>query len=228
MIRAIVAAKTGGALLVLGVGLLAGGACASKSPAAPAGPAEFAAPAAESSASDVAPPVDAGPVLPPGLAPMPIADDGPRPPAAAPPVARPVPAPVRVEADPTASPATAPTPIVGCTAMQGNAVKRSALVRTLDAGLGAWLSGVEIEPKVDGGRFRGWLIQAVYPGDPCWSDIDLRAGDVVVKVNRRPIHSPDEAQAVWTALRGAREIVVDFLREGKTRTLRFPVVNDRE
>jgi S1-C subfamily serine protease len=120
-------------------------------------------------------------------------------------------------------------PVVACTALKGgHAVRRSALIRTLDAGLGAWLRGVDIEPKMERGRFQGWLIQAIYAGDPCWSEIDLRAGDIVARVNRRRIHSPDEAQAVWTALRGTREIVVDFVREGKPRTLRFPVVDDRE
>jgi hypothetical protein len=224
IIRATVGAKTGGAFLM--VALAFAGGCASKSPAAPASPAEVAAPPVEGQQSDVPPPVDAGPVLPPGLAPMPIADDTARPPPPSTTVATAVPAPPAGE--PAAGPAPPPEPVIACTALRGNAVKRSALIRTLDAGLGAWLSGVDIEPKVDRGRFRGWLIQTIYAGDPCWTEVDLRAGDVVVKVNRRPIHSPDEAQAVWTALRGAREIVVDFLREGKARTLRFPVVDDRE
>jgi hypothetical protein len=221
MIRATVATKAGGGFLMLG---LLAGACASKSPAAPASSAEVAGRSAEGPMLDGTPPADGGPVLPPGLAPMPIPDDASRAGAPAPASAPSAAAAADGEGDAAAS--AAPLPVVGCTALRGNAVSRSALIRTLDAGLGAWLSGVEIEPKVERGRFQGWLIQAVYPGDPCWNDIDLRAGDVVVKVNRRPIHSPDEAQAVWTALRGAREIVVDFRRDGKARTLRFPVVKD--
>jgi hypothetical protein len=110
----------------------------------------------------------------------------------------------------------------------GQGIRRSALRRTLDAGLGAWLRDFDVEPKVEHGRFQGWLIRAIYAGDPCWGEVDLRAGDIVNRVNRRRIERPDEAQAVWTALRGSGEIVVDYLRDGKARTLRLPVVDDRD
>ena len=116
-----------------------------------------------------------------------------------------------------------------CAARVGTrALRRSALSRTLDAGLGTWLRGVDVEPKIDRGRFQGWLVRGIYAGDPCWADIGLRAGDVVNRVNRRPIERPEEAQAVWTALRGSGEIVIDLVRAGKPRTLRFDVVDDPE
>ena len=114
-----------------------------------------------------------------------------------------------------------------CAARVGaRAVRRSALSRTLDAGLGTWLRGVDIEPKVERGRFRGWKVRGIYAGDPCWSDIDIKVGDVVNRINRRPIERPEEAQAVWTALRDASEIIVDFSRAGEPQTLRFTVVDD--
>ena len=106
------------------------------------------------------------------------------------------------------------------------AVRRSALSRTLDAGLGNWLRGVDVEPKIEHGHFQGWMVRGIYAGDPCWSDVDLQVGDVVNRVNRRPIERPEQAQAVWTALRSSGEIVVEFLRGGQSRTLRFAVVDD--
>jgi hypothetical protein len=131
--------------------------------------------------------------------------------------------------DSAGSGTAAPLPLVGCTAFRGGAVRRSVLKRTLDAGLGNWLRGVDIEPAVDQrGRFQGWLINAIHTGDPCWTDVDLRAGDIVARINRRSIQRPEDAQKVWTALRGTGEIVVEYVREGKARTLRFPVVNDRD
>jgi len=87
---------------------------------------------------------------------------------------------------------------------------------------------LDLEPRVDRGRFQGWEIRAIYDGEPCWSEVGLRAGDIVSRVNRRPIQRPDEAQVVWTALRASGEIVVDYLREGEARTLRLPVVDDRD
>jgi len=105
-------------------------------------------------------------------------------------------------------------------------VRRATLIRTLDAGLGTWLRGVDVEGKVERGHFQGWLVRSVYGGDPCWADIDLRPGDVVVRINRRPIERPEEAQAVWTGLRTSGEILVEFVRDGRPRTLRFTISDD--
>lgn len=120
---------------------------------------------------------------------------------------------------------SSPSPQVGCTARVGAlGLKRPELLRTLDAGLGAWLQGVDVEPKVERGRFQGWLVRSVYPGHPCWADVDLRAGDIVARVNNLAIERPEEAQAVWTALRTSNDIVVQLVRNGRPRTLRFSIV----
>ena len=83
-----------------------------------------------------------------------------------------------------------------------------------------------MEPKIERGHFQGWLVRGIYVGDPCWKDIDLQVGDIVNRVNRRPIERPEQAQAVWTGLRSSGEIVVEFMRGGQPRTLRFAVVDD--
>lgn len=124
----------------------------------------------------------------------------------------------------------APPPVATavCEARVGaRGIRRSALKRTLSSGLGNWLRGVEVEPRVERGQFRGWLVQRVYEGDPCWADVDLKAGDIVTRVNRRPIERPEQAHAVWSSLKDARDIVVDYERAGRSRTLRFDVVEDR-
>lgn len=114
-----------------------------------------------------------------------------------------------------------------CTAWTGaRALKRSALNRVLDAGLGTWLGGVDVEPKVVRGRFGGWLLRSLHAEDPCWAEVDLRPGDVVSRVNHHAIEKPEQAHAVWSALRQAREISVDFVRAGQSRTLTFAVADD--
>jgi hypothetical protein len=130
-------------------------------------------------------------------------------------------------------PTPLPAPVVAsvdgkaCPARVGpRALRRSLLTRTLDAGLGAWLGQVDVEPKVIRGRFQGWLIHAVHASDPCWADVDLHAGDVVSRVNHHAIERPEQAQAVWSALRRAREISVDFVRAGRSRTLTFAILDD--
>lgn len=114
-----------------------------------------------------------------------------------------------------------------CTARAAaGGLRRSVLARTLDAGLGTWLRGVDVEPKIERGRFQGWSVRSIYAGDPCWADVDIHPGDVVSRVNHHNIERPEQAQAVWNGLRGAGEIVVDLIRVGQPRTLRFPVVDD--
>jgi hypothetical protein len=130
-------------------------------------------------------------------------------------------------AEPPSSPvpAAAAVPAGACPARVSTGLRRSALTRTLDAGLGSWLRGVTVAPQLDGKRFEGWVIRSLHVKDPCFADIDLRPGDIVSRVNHRPIGRPEEAFAVWTSLRSAREIVVDYTRAGESRTFRIDVVD---
>ena len=137
------------------------------------------------------------------------------------------------------APSTAPTPAVvaaastppapapaTCTARVGaDRLRRSALMRTIDAGLGAWLQTVSVDPMLDRGRFRGWIVRALPADDACYADVDLRANDVVTRVNGRSVEHPEDAHEVWTGLRTSRELVVDFVRNDEARTLRFTIVD---
>jgi len=116
-----------------------------------------------------------------------------------------------------------------CTAFaKPGVLKRSAVVRVVDAGLGRWLAGgVEVERKLAKGRFQGWEILRLYPGDPCYAAVDLRINDVVTKVNGKSIEKPEQAHDdVLTGLRTASELVVDFLRDGKPHKLTLPISDD--
>lgn len=104
------------------------------------------------------------------------------------------------------------------------ALRRPVLQRTLDRGLGSWLRGIDIEPYVVGGKFGGWLLRAVYPGDPCYRDVDLKAGDVVTRVNGHAIERPEQAHEIWLNLRKATALVVDYRRGDAARRLEIPIV----
>jgi hypothetical protein len=129
-------------------------------------------------------------------------------------------------------PATEPAPAAAapaaliCTARVGaDRLRRSALVRTLDAGLGRWLQTVSVDPMLDHGHFRGWIVRALPAGDACYQSLDLRENDLVTRVNGRSIERPEEAHAVWDSLRTSSELVVDFVREDQPHTLRFTIVD---
>ncbi len=135
------------------------------------------------------------------------------------------PAPPPVVAAPL--PAPAPPPPATCTIfVKPGVVGRGALVRVVDAGMARWLRGVEGDRVLAKHRFQGWLIKSLQPADPCYREIELRAGDVVVKVNGKSIEKPDQAFAVFEAMRTAPAIVVDYLREGKPRQMSLPVSAD--
>jgi hypothetical protein len=138
-----------------------------------------------------------------------------------------LPAPAALPASTGASAVGSPARGASCSALDGaHALKRSALLRVLDAGLGTWLGAVEVEPKIVRGRFEGWLLRSLHAGEACWADVDLRPGDVVSRVNHRSVEKPEQAHAVWSALRHAREISVDFVRGAKGHTLRFAIIDD--
>ncbi len=104
---------------------------------------------------------------------------------------------------------------------------RSLLRRTVAEGIGAFLAGVDLSPSLDRGRFVGFRIDRARSLRR-WnaSGVDLRAGDVVTRVNGSPIERPEQAQAAFQALSDVSEIVVDVLRAGAPLTVRIAVVAD--
>lgn len=124
-----------------------------------------------------------------------------------------------------ARPARAEAVVPSCEARRGrDGLRRTAVLRTLDGGLGNWLRNVDIDPKLEHGRFRGWIIRTLPGDDACYADLDLRAGDVVTRVNGHPVERPEEASDVWDALRTSSALVIDFTRAGQPHTLRFKIV----
>jgi S1-C subfamily serine protease len=123
------------------------------------------------------------------------------------------------DAPPSSTPA-------GCAARVGSdGLRRSALKRTVDAGLGRWLQTVSVDPLLARGHFRGWIIRSFNSDDTCYAGVDLRAGDVVTRVNGRGVEHPEEALEVWTKLPTSSELVIDFLRDGQARKVRFGIVD---
>lgn len=127
-----------------------------------------------------------------------------------------------------ASPAPpAPVPEVpSCEDMVEGAVRRAALIRAAASGVGVLLrNGISVEARKDEGRFRGWAVRSLFPGDPCWARVDLRAGDIVLRINGKRIERPEQAHDVLQSLRTAPAIVVEYERAGAPLTLRVPIVD---
>jgi S1-C subfamily serine protease len=133
---------------------------------------------------------------------------------------------------PSPSSSTAAVPVIPaaspvvCEARIGtDGLRRSSVRRTVDAGLGRWLQTVSVDRVLVRGRFKGWIIRSLSSDDGCYAGMDLRVGDIVTRVNGRPVERPEEALVVWTALPSSKELVVDLVRDGQPRTLRLGIVD---
>jgi hypothetical protein len=104
-------------------------------------------------------------------------------------------------------------------------IVRKDLVPVLEGGLGRFLQNVETEPTFYQGTFVGFRIISFFPGDLEYASLDLRPGDIVTHVNGRSIERPEQAVAVWDALRSAKDLVVLYRRGGDELALRFRIVD---
>lgn len=102
-------------------------------------------------------------------------------------------------------------------------LKRADVKLAIDKGLGVFLQNVMVEdyPAMKEGRFYGFRLKAL---NPDWA-IDLRPGDVIVRVNGQVIEHPEEADAALRSLEKAPSLKIDYEREGKVRTLELPIVD---
>ena len=105
------------------------------------------------------------------------------------------------------------------------AIPRAELAKVLDASPGYFLQHVQTEPRFAKGRFHGWRLVSFFPGDARFAGVDLQAGDVVTRVNGKPIEQPDQFMAVWTELRTSNELVVDVERAGAPHRLRWTIAD---
>jgi type II secretory pathway component PulC len=132
------------------------------------------------------------------------------------------------EASTEPAPAAAPAPAASPAPSQAPArapgvIARGDLAKVLDASPGTFLQHVDSEARFVGGRFAGWKLVTFFPGDARFAGVDLRAGDVVTRVNGNAIERPEQLMELWNSLRSADELVVDLERGGAPRTLRWKI-----
>jgi type II secretory pathway component PulC len=123
------------------------------------------------------------------------------------------------DVEPSNTPRSAPS----IAELPPGSLARADVVEVVDAGLGRFFQQARVEPSLEEGRFVGFKIVELVP-DAFWREADLRPGDVVTHVNGQFVEDPNQAYEVFESLRSAPTIEVRLLRDGKARTLRFPIV----
>jgi type II secretion system protein C len=106
-------------------------------------------------------------------------------------------------------------------------IARSIVRDVVAQGLGTFLRHVEVadQPVMAGGKFHGFRIAALR--DSFWQGVDLKPGDVIVRVNGFPIERPEQAQTAFESLDVSSELRVDYERDGQPRELVYAIVDDR-
>ncbi len=102
-------------------------------------------------------------------------------------------------------------------------ILRSDLMVVINQGPAVLLSKVETKPFKQQGKFLGFQIAAFTQGMP--TVIDLKPGDVILKVNGRKVERPEHYFEIFQELKVAGELRFDILRDGAAQTLLYPIVD---
>ena len=114
------------------------------------------------------------------------------------------------------------------TASTTRTLRRADIRQALAQGLGVFLQRVDLDdrPVRVGGKFHGFRIAVLRDG-AFWNGVDLKPGDVVTAINGFPIERPEQAQTAFDSVEVASDLRVAYERDGQTRELVFPIVDER-
>jgi|SRR4051812_19375136 len=94
----------------------------------------------------------------------------------------------------------------------------------IDQGFPQFLQRIDVEPRLVEGKFRGWTIVNLSPTE-FWSNVDLKRGDIVTRVNDLPIERETEAYDAFESLKAAPDLRVSLQRDGQARLLEYKIVS---
>lgn len=105
-------------------------------------------------------------------------------------------------------------------------IERADVVETVDAGLGKFLGNFSTEPAFDQNeQFEGFRIVRIRNPE-LFRGLGLGRGDVVTRINEKPIESPPQAYEAFIALKTAPSLDIDYLRGGRPMRLSLPIVGE--
>ena len=106
----------------------------------------------------------------------------------------------------------------------GEAVlQRTQVDRFMENGPQWFVRQVDMEPARLGDRFVGYRLRRFFDGDARFARVDLKVGDVVLRVNGMPIGRPEQFMKAWGELKVAKELTVEYVRGGLQRELRWEI-----
>lgn len=109
------------------------------------------------------------------------------------------------------------------------AIYRSELTRATNNGTPAYLlSQLGPEPYRPQGRFEGWVITRIWPGDPelCAPGCDLQPGDIILSVNDSKLETPEALSNMLEHLDELASLEVKGIRDGQFYERSYPILAD--
>jgi hypothetical protein len=96
----------------------------------------------------------------------------------------------------------------------------------VDAGLGRFLGNFSTEPAFDKDeQFEGFRIVRIRNPE-MFRGLGLGRGDVITRINEKPIESPPQAYEAFVSLKTAASLDIDYLRGGRSMRLSLPIVGE--
>lgn len=102
---------------------------------------------------------------------------------------------------------------------------RADVVEVVEGGLGRFLQDVEVRAVLKEERFVGFRLVRIRNVER-FRGVGLEPGDVITRVNGRPIEHEGEAFDVFQSLRTAPFLELDYLRGGEKMRLSLPIVGE--
>jgi len=107
-------------------------------------------------------------------------------------------------------------------ARPGNMAVPRNTVASETADMGKLLSQARVLPHFDAGKPDGFMIGEIVPAS-IYERIGLRNGDVIRKVNGQPVTTPQQAAAMYQALKSAPTISLELVRGGQVQQLNYVI-----
>ena len=102
-------------------------------------------------------------------------------------------------------------------------LERADVDRFLANGPGWFIQQVDLVSANAGPHFVGFRVMRFFEGDRRFSAVDIKPGDVVVRVNDMPIGRPEQFMKVWEDMKIAKQLTVEYIRGGSVRFLRWEI-----
>lgn len=88
--------------------------------------------------------------------------------------------------------------------------------------VGEQLRSVLIQPNLVNGKTDGFVVRRIQPGS-LLAQMGLQRGDVIKRVNRTPLDSPEKGLQIMQQLREARQVSIDLERAGQPLSFAYEI-----